>query len=216
MTHEASEARVESVRQAHWQAAYSGKSERAVSWYQDEPQPSLDLVIQFAADPTAPIIDVGGGASTLVDFLLARGFQNVTVLDLSEAALAKTRARLANCEDFTMWSMSSSSRRALCVMLAPAGVRRTPPLERSNKETLSCSSSCRMRRLRADCLMFSAAAACRKLPISAAAITLRSELKSGIMARPGVGFRAKLLRDHVSIAAESSHGGFCYYTLLQP
>lgn len=109
MTHEASEARVESVRQAHWQAAYSGKSERAVSWYQDEPQPSLDLVIQFAADPTAPIIDVGGGASTLVDFLLARGFQNVTVLDLSEAALAKTRARLGSRATNAHWLVADAT-----------------------------------------------------------------------------------------------------------
>lgn len=94
MTHEASQTWVETVQQAHWQATYNSKSERAVSWYQDEPQPSLDLVSRVAADPNSPIIDVGGGASTLVDHLLARGFQNVTVLDLSETALAKAKARL--------------------------------------------------------------------------------------------------------------------------
>ena len=66
-----------------------------MSWFQDAPQPSLDLVAAAAASPAAGIVDVGGGASRLVDHLVARGFRDVTVVDLSEAALATARARLA-------------------------------------------------------------------------------------------------------------------------
>lgn len=109
MTHEASQTEVESVRQAHWQAAYSSKSERAVSWYQDEPQPSLDLVSRVAPDHTAPIIDIGGGASPLVDRLLALGFQNVTVLDLSETALAKAKARLGSQATSAHWVVADAT-----------------------------------------------------------------------------------------------------------
>lgn len=81
-------------RKAHWENVYSTKGENEVSWFQESPAPSLELI--ELAKPTfdAVIVDIGGGASRLVDQLLADGFANVTVLDLSEAALAAAKARL--------------------------------------------------------------------------------------------------------------------------
>lgn len=84
----------EPERQLHWQNVYLNKGEREVSWTQIDPQPSLGLIAKFAAGRDAPIVDIGGGASRLVDALLARGFAAITVLDLSEAALQASKIRL--------------------------------------------------------------------------------------------------------------------------
>jgi ubiquinone/menaquinone biosynthesis C-methylase UbiE len=77
----------------HWDRIYATKAADEVSWFQREPALSLEL-IERVAGPDAAVVDVGGGASTLVDRLLDRGFGNVTVLDVSEAALQVSRARL--------------------------------------------------------------------------------------------------------------------------
>jgi 2-polyprenyl-3-methyl-5-hydroxy-6-metoxy-1,4-benzoquinol methylase len=74
-------------RQAHWEAIYTKKRENEVSWFQENPAPSLGLIAQVGATPASAIIDIGGGASRLVDNLVEQGFEDVTVLDLSEAAL---------------------------------------------------------------------------------------------------------------------------------
>ena len=66
-----------------------------MSWFQETPVPSLELLELVGAQPSSAIIDIGGGASRLVDSLVTRGFENVTVLDLSAAALASARAPLA-------------------------------------------------------------------------------------------------------------------------
>ncbi len=79
---------------AHWEAIYRTKAPTQVSWYQPHASRSLALIRRVAPDLSAPIIDVGGGASTLVDDLLAVGYSEVTVLDLSRAALAAARSRL--------------------------------------------------------------------------------------------------------------------------
>ena len=81
-------------RQKHWNDTYSAKAEDQVSWFQVKPEGSLKLVAAAARDHTAPIIDIGGGASRLADNLLARGYRDLTVLDIAETALAKTKARL--------------------------------------------------------------------------------------------------------------------------
>lgn len=78
----------------HWEQVYSSKSVDEVSWFQEHAALSLKLIRDAGVAQTAPIIDVGGGASTLVDDLLANGYGNVTVLDLSAAALAAAKARL--------------------------------------------------------------------------------------------------------------------------
>ena len=81
-------------RKAHWQNVYQTKDERAVSWFQERPDISLDLIHATGVDPNASIIDIGGGASRLVDALISEGFKAVAVLDLSEKALATSKARL--------------------------------------------------------------------------------------------------------------------------
>lgn len=81
-------------RQAHWQHVYTRKDEQAVSWFEAVPQVSLDLIRATGIGPDAAIIDIGGGASRLVDALLDEGFHDLTVLDVSREALAKTKARL--------------------------------------------------------------------------------------------------------------------------
>lgn len=81
-------------RQDHWQRTYRERTEYRVSWYQDSPEPSLALVTATAVSLESPIIDIGGGASCLVDHLVQRGYSKVSVLDVSSSALALTRARL--------------------------------------------------------------------------------------------------------------------------
>ena len=88
---------------AHWEEVYATKSATAVSWFQPHAALSLQLIEQTGVPKDAGIIDVGGGASTLVDDLLGAGYSNLTVLDLSDAALAASRARLASRADAVHW-----------------------------------------------------------------------------------------------------------------
>ncbi|HEY2248930.1 MAG TPA: class I SAM-dependent methyltransferase [Bradyrhizobium sp.] len=81
-------------RQAHWQTVYQTRGEGEVSWSQPSPEPSLGLIEKFARGPSASIVDIGGGASRLVDALHERGYGKIAVLDLSEAALRSARDRL--------------------------------------------------------------------------------------------------------------------------
>ena len=90
-------------RQAHWQNVYATKAENEVSWYQETPAPSLDLIAATGLPNDAAIIDVGGGASRLVDCLLDKGFHRVTILDLSAKALEETKKRLGRRADGIDW-----------------------------------------------------------------------------------------------------------------
>ncbi len=92
-----------SERQAHWQTVYQSKGEAQVSWTQLDPQPSLGLIEKFERDRSASIVDIGGGASRLVDALLAHGFGAITVLDLSDAALQSAKARLGEQGASVRW-----------------------------------------------------------------------------------------------------------------
>lgn len=78
----------------HWQQVYTSKAADSVSWYQPHVSVSLELIRQTGVSAAASLIDVGGGASTLVDDLLAAGFHKLTVLDISDAALDVARQRL--------------------------------------------------------------------------------------------------------------------------
>lgn len=78
----------------HWSQIYRTKAPTQVSWYQERPDLSLEYIRHTGVDKTAQIIDVGGGASTLVDHLLKAGYQNLTVLDISAEALQVVRQRL--------------------------------------------------------------------------------------------------------------------------
>ncbi len=79
---------------AHWEKVYTDKAATQVSWYEPELRVSLELLRATGVGPGARIIDVGGGASTLVDSLLDSGFHRITVLDISSKALAIARERL--------------------------------------------------------------------------------------------------------------------------
>lgn len=81
-------------RSLHWQQVYRGKPSDAVSWYQREPGISLDLIEAAAIDHQRAIIDVGAGASVLVDHLLDRGYRQISVLDIADDALSVSRTRL--------------------------------------------------------------------------------------------------------------------------
>lgn len=83
-----------SDRKTHWEQVYTDKSPLQVSWYQREPAVSLQLARDTGLPLDAPIIDVGGGASVLVDNLLAAGFSRLAVLDISARALTHARERL--------------------------------------------------------------------------------------------------------------------------
>jgi hypothetical protein len=83
-------------REKHWQGIYGSKAPDAVSWYEREATTSLEMIAASGVDPSDAIIDVGAGASVLVDGLLAKGFEDVTLLDVSEAALAITKARVGD------------------------------------------------------------------------------------------------------------------------
>jgi 2-polyprenyl-3-methyl-5-hydroxy-6-metoxy-1,4-benzoquinol methylase len=90
-------------RKAHWENVYSTKAENEVSWFQENPAPSLELIDLARPAPASAVVDIGGGASHLVDALIDRGFSNVTVLDLSEAALDAAKARLGGKATRARW-----------------------------------------------------------------------------------------------------------------
>ena len=92
-----------STRQSHWQGVYTTKRAEEVSWFQEMPAVSLDLMRVTGITPQSSIIDAGGGASRLVDALLDAGYRKVTVLDLSAAALTATQVRLGQAAASVTW-----------------------------------------------------------------------------------------------------------------
>src|ERR1700688_4630202 len=87
----------------HWEKIYKTKTPEAVSWYRPHLETSLALIERAAGGSSASIIDVGGGQSTLVDDLLARGFQNITVLDISASAIEAVKKRLNKTSERIHW-----------------------------------------------------------------------------------------------------------------
>jgi 2-polyprenyl-3-methyl-5-hydroxy-6-metoxy-1,4-benzoquinol methylase len=81
-------------RHGHWQTVYQTKGEHDVSWFEESPAISLELIRATGVNPEASIIDIGAGAFRLVDALLDEGYRSITVLDLSEKALETSKARL--------------------------------------------------------------------------------------------------------------------------
>lgn len=88
---------------SHWERVYTDKPAEAVSWYQEHADSSLALIRETGVALGAAIVDVGGGASTLVDDLLATGYSDLTVLDISAAALDVARSRLGVLADTVRW-----------------------------------------------------------------------------------------------------------------
>jgi cyclopropane fatty-acyl-phospholipid synthase-like methyltransferase len=90
----------------HWENVYETKNPEQVSWTQEIPKTSLNLIHSFGLDKKAKIIDIGGGDSKLVDFLIEEGFENITVLDISEKAIEKAQLRLGSKADKVNWIVS--------------------------------------------------------------------------------------------------------------
>lgn len=91
-----------STRHNHWDGVYRTKGDQEVSWHQDEPTTSLDLIREVAR-PGASVIDIGGGSSVLAGRLLESGFHELAVLDISETALERARVRIAKGQDRVRW-----------------------------------------------------------------------------------------------------------------
>ena len=87
----------------HWNAVYASKKPEEVSWYQLHLQKSVEIIAGMQLLKTASILDVGGGASTLVDDLLDQGFQHLTVVDLSVEALKESKKRLGKLAEKVTW-----------------------------------------------------------------------------------------------------------------
>src|SRR6267142_2430851 len=91
------------VSKEHWDAVYTTRGPDHVSWYRPHLDRSLAFLDAAKISPSAAVIDVGGGASTLVDDLLDRGYSNITVLDLSPAALEAAQARIGERASQVHW-----------------------------------------------------------------------------------------------------------------
>ena len=90
-------------REQYWERIYRTKPSTELSWYQPEARLSLDMISRVAPGLNDAVLDVGGGASTLVDGLLDRGYRDVTVLDLASAALARAQERLGERAAQVRW-----------------------------------------------------------------------------------------------------------------
>lgn len=90
-------------KQKHWENIYQTKELKEVSWYQPTPKTSLDFIKELNVPTTARIIDIGGGDSFLVDYLLELGYQDVSVLDISETAIEKAKQRLGRKAKNVKW-----------------------------------------------------------------------------------------------------------------
>lgn len=97
----------------HWDTVYRTKAPDAVSWYRPHLETSIDLIQRVAPDSSASIIDVGGGESTLVDDLLAKGYRNVCVLDISPTAIEVARKRLGEFARRVSWIEADVTQAAL-------------------------------------------------------------------------------------------------------
>jgi 2-polyprenyl-3-methyl-5-hydroxy-6-metoxy-1,4-benzoquinol methylase len=93
----------DSNRGEHWENVYRTKGEREVSWFQETPALSLELIRSVGATHHSPIVDIGGGASRLVDAMVDEGYEAVSVLDLSESALAAVKTRLGQAAARVTW-----------------------------------------------------------------------------------------------------------------
>lgn len=97
---------MENDRKNHWETVYENKQANEVSWTQEKPKTSIDFIHETQLDKTSKIIDIGDGDSKLVDFLLNEGYENITVLDISEKALERAKKRLGKNAEKVQWIVS--------------------------------------------------------------------------------------------------------------
>jgi len=95
---------------AHWQTVHKTRDPQSFAWYQETPSISIELILSFGADLNSPVIDIGGGSSLLVDHLLDAGYTDLTVLDISEQALAVAKKRLSLSGDAVEWIAADVTR----------------------------------------------------------------------------------------------------------
>ena len=96
-------------RKNHWENIYNTKELKDVSWFQVRPETSLDFFKQFNVPTTAKIIDIGGGDSLLVDHLLDLGYQDISVLDISESAIERAKIRLGQKANNVKWIVADAA-----------------------------------------------------------------------------------------------------------
>ena len=96
-------------RKNHWENIYNTKELKDVSWFQVRPETSLDFFKQFNVSTTAKIIDIGGGDSLLVDHLLDLGYQDISVLDISESAIERAKVRLGQKANNVKWIVADAA-----------------------------------------------------------------------------------------------------------
>ncbi|MFE3848579.1 class I SAM-dependent methyltransferase [Flavobacterium sp. LB3P45] len=97
---------METNRRNHWDTVYETKQPNEVSWTQENPKTSLDFIRETDLDKSSKIIDIGGGDSKLIDYLLEDGYENLTVLDISSKALERAKIRLGDKADRVTWIVS--------------------------------------------------------------------------------------------------------------
>ena len=97
---------METNRRDHWDKVYETKQPNEVSWTQENPDTSLNFIRETNMDKSAKIIDIGGGESRLIDYLLEEGYENLTVLDISSKALERAKTRLGIKADKVTWIVS--------------------------------------------------------------------------------------------------------------
>ncbi len=96
-------------RKKHWENIYQTKELKDVSWFQPTPETSLDFFKQFKVPTTAKVIDIGGGDSFLVDHLLDLGYQDISVLDISAAAIDRAKQRLGDRAKNVKWIVADAA-----------------------------------------------------------------------------------------------------------
>lgn len=96
-------------RKKHWENIYQTKELKDVSWFQPTPETSLDFIKQFNVPTTAKVIDIGGGDSFLVDHLLDLGYQDISVLDISAAAIDRAKQRLGDKAKNVKWIVEDAA-----------------------------------------------------------------------------------------------------------
>ena len=87
----------------HWEKIYTEKNPNEVSWTQEVPDTSINFFNSFNLDKSSPIIDIGGGESRFVDYLIENGFNNISILDISENAINRVRERLGKNSKRINW-----------------------------------------------------------------------------------------------------------------
>lgn len=97
-------------RKEHWNKIYETKQQDEMSWFQPKPETSLDFIHKFNIPKDAKIIDIGGGDSLLADYLLKEGFTDITVLDISEAAIERAKQRLGVAASKIRWIVDDAAR----------------------------------------------------------------------------------------------------------